>query len=424
MRATEEQIRQGILHPERIVRDAALRYFAESFSQDTAVMPLAVRAIETYGWDDAFRQSYLLADLAQTDETLLWAIDQVNRVGHAKAYEDQQRCERLSPLIAQADVALVMTHEQQVLGLEGLGNRDRDTIAQRLRLTTLDTETCWQELEAFCEAGRSKQYISEVNLPHGERIAEALARDEANAERVLSILSQEIEDYDDNPMAWMEGLAVHMAGLMRLGAAVPLLIGKLKKDGGDYVNEQCLYAFPKIGTDSTVESICTDFTAAPWHYKLYASSSLARIHSDVTARRCLELLEKEEDGEIRDHLLGAVLDCFCSDGIEPARQLTLQGSLELRLELLAVSTLLGVSLPELQAWKEDQTKREKETQLRTDWLLGSTPPKPKAKPKAQSFDHLLQPPAPPPIFKKDQVGRNDPCPCGSGKKYKKCCMGK
>jgi hypothetical protein len=22
----------------------------------------------------------------------------------------------------------------------------------------------------------------------------------------------------------------------------------------------------------------------------------------------------------------------------------------------------------------------------------------------------------------DKVGRNDPCPCGSGKKYKKCCM--
>ena len=22
------------------------------------------------------------------------------------------------------------------------------------------------------------------------------------------------------------------------------------------------------------------------------------------------------------------------------------------------------------------------------------------------------------------IGRNDPCPCGSGKKYKKCCYGK
>jgi uncharacterized protein len=23
-----------------------------------------------------------------------------------------------------------------------------------------------------------------------------------------------------------------------------------------------------------------------------------------------------------------------------------------------------------------------------------------------------------------KVGRNDPCPCGSGRKYKRCCMGK
>jgi len=26
-----------------------------------------------------------------------------------------------------------------------------------------------------------------------------------------------------------------------------------------------------------------------------------------------------------------------------------------------------------------------------------------------------------PIEKPKKIGRNDPCPCGSGKKYKKCC---
>ena len=26
--------------------------------------------------------------------------------------------------------------------------------------------------------------------------------------------------------------------------------------------------------------------------------------------------------------------------------------------------------------------------------------------------------------KKFKLGRNDPCPCGSGKKYKKCCLPK
>jgi uncharacterized protein len=34
---------------------------------------------------------------------------------------------------------------------------------------------------------------------------------------------------------------------------------------------------------------------------------------------------------------------------------------------------------------------------------------------------LTQPKAAPPTLK---TGRNDPCPCGSGKKYKKCCLGK
>ena len=26
------------------------------------------------------------------------------------------------------------------------------------------------------------------------------------------------------------------------------------------------------------------------------------------------------------------------------------------------------------------------------------------------------------IGEESKVGRNDPCPCGSGKKYKKCCL--
>jgi hypothetical protein len=42
---------------------------------------------------------------------------------------------------------------------------------------------------------------------------------------------------------------------------------------------------------------------------------------------------------------------------------------------------------------------------------------------------VLPPPAPPPasyvapkpLVREPKIGRNDPCPCGSGKKYKKCC---
>lgn len=35
-------------------------------------------------------------------------------------------------------------------------------------------------------------------------------------------------------------------------------------------------------------------------------------------------------------------------------------------------------------------------------------------------DEKLPPPVEP-ILSKEKPNRNDPCPCGSGKKYKKCC---
>lgn len=52
--------------------------------------------------------------------------------------------------------------------------------------------------------------------------------------------------------------------------------------------------------------------------------------------------------------------------------------------------------------------------------------KEKAKKYEEEFESLLNPPPPPPrpVIKKVKIGRNAPCPCGSGKKYKKCCLNK
>jgi uncharacterized protein YecA (UPF0149 family) len=37
---------------------------------------------------------------------------------------------------------------------------------------------------------------------------------------------------------------------------------------------------------------------------------------------------------------------------------------------------------------------------------------------------LTDPPSKPVNNQWRDVGRNDPCPCGSGKKFKKCCLNK
>ena len=43
---------------------------------------------------------------------------------------------------------------------------------------------------------------------------------------------------------------------------------------------------------------------------------------------------------------------------------------------------------------------------------------PRAKPRLSPMPRLTLPRQP---ERKQKVGRNDPCPCGSGKKFKKCC---
>ena len=49
------------------------------------------------------------------------------------------------------------------------------------------------------------------------------------------------------------------------------------------------------------------------------------------------------------------------------------------------------------------------------YILGIEPDKPE---DISDLERLLNPPKP---VESKKVGRNSPCPCGSGKKYKKCC---
>jgi SWIM/SEC-C metal-binding protein len=69
-----------------------------------------------------------------------------------------------------------------------------------------------------------------------------------------------------------------------------------------------------------------------------------------------------------------------------------------------------------------QTHRRAEEILsicnRHDWevIIGVEPDKPE---NIADVELLLNRPTP--LRKPVKVGRNDPCPCGSGLKYKKCC---
>jgi SWIM/SEC-C metal-binding protein len=68
--------------------------------------------------------------------------------------------------------------------------------------------------------------------------------------------------------------------------------------------------------------------------------------------------------------------------------------------------------------QSDETARYvAETCAKNGWhyIIGFEPDKPE---DISDLEKLLNPPQ---LVKSEKIGRNDPCPCDSGKKYKSCC---
>jgi preprotein translocase subunit SecA len=114
------------------------------------------------------------------------------------------------------------------------------------------------------------------------------------------------------------------------------------------------------------------------------------------------------------------------EGVEPLRQLILDGPLDpemrgLREDFLTACTLMEVRFPEFEQWTED-AKHDREANKtffaeRSSGLAAPVPGK-----GAEILDDEMEEEAEEPI--RERVGRNEPCPCGSGKKFKKCCLKK
>jgi hypothetical protein len=433
MRLPETKIREAIIHPEKLARWEALLYFADCYSRDNGVMPLAIKAIETYGRSHAFRHVHVLAQLAQTEATVEWAIRELHRE-EDEGYDHDSYFPALSRLLCNADVRLVGPRAEQIFQAPGFFDDLAPELQERLQLATWDAEQCWRELERICTEAVAQQDSSDVDFGHAEHVVEALARQgEKHVDRVLDLLGKRVEDYETDPMTWLEIFLVMLVGQMRLERAIPLVVKKLH-EMGEFLSEECVDALGMIGTDAAAEAVAEGWLEAEWDYRIYASSALEKIHADTTVRKCLELLPRDEDLAIRTHLANALLGQFADEGIGPVHEMVERRaydsmSSDLMQRLVAVSTVLGVTFPEYAIWKREVEEKLARQERRMHKMQGflETAAKPTLPPEpapAQERGDFWERKPSPFLHTEKQVGRNDPCPCGSGKKFKKCCMNK
>jgi hypothetical protein len=160
---------------------------------------------------------------------------------------------------------------------------------------------------------------------------------------------------------------------------------------------------------------------------------LENIHSDLAVETCLNLLRQEQDTGIQENLARVLLTQFAEAGVVEARKLLIGRSLDfdsrqLRNYLVETCTIMGERFPEYDEWKSAE-KVEKEERCKRIKEMGNDPADlmqfalGKLEPESFTSSEAKENPAVT-IQNKQKVGRNDPCPCGSGKKFKKCCIHK
>jgi hypothetical protein len=409
MRFTEDQIRQALQHSDKDVRFAALQYFAKSYSRNTAIMLDVIELVERLGPKNAFAYSFPICHLAQTDETIAWAMKRLQR---SPTSEEDNFTGHIGRLLYHADPMLVLPHKAAILASPNLDRQLASRIEHRLGLVSTPSDQLWQRLEAICQADEDNMHPNQILYAEAEEIAEALARDVSQAERMMERLKQEVDPETQPALTWLEICLVQIAGYMRYEPAIPLIIKKFLIDG-ELLNEACDEALTKIGTDAVVRAVRDAYPQAPNHFRLYSAGIFGDIHSDLAVSAGLELLPLELDSGLRTWLAIALVNQFSTEAIDVARTVLLENPSDfddLKSSLAVACKLMAYDVPELKQWERQLAEP------RQPFASRALPP--------PVFDDLDDESDISPNSTRVKTGRNDPCPCGSGKKFKKCCLNK
>ena len=402
-----QKLKRALQHADHHVREAAARYFSESYSRDPELLGLVLDACMRHG----LRENQLVLDSAASFE--------ISKEDFRRAFEqlglakDYNTCAKYGRILANAPAEWLLEYESN---LEESGKLTEGVVNKiNWRFTFMDhsPEEAWQDLQEYSEECRDSRHVGEVDHHRADSLLDILARaDIPPDEQILDLLQDEAVEEE-----WLEVWLVKLAGLRGILEAVPLLVDYLQVDTG-YFRERVVDALARIGDTEAVHLIDRRFATDPQHVKTYASTVPARIKSRVSEKFLLKHLKSEEDVTIRTFLFEGLCRLFSRAGVPVVREEIergyVRGILSLEHALLNVAEVLGIELPEAEKWRRDREEKEQRRRERREELnrLAGM-----VRDRKESEGTGRQPARRP----KKEVGRNDPCPCGSGRKYKRCC---
>jgi uncharacterized protein YecA (UPF0149 family) len=380
---SSNNIKNFIVNPDVYLGSAAVRYFDDSLSEDEEILNIALDRCASISEDEQLLLLGEVTNLKLNSESINKIITLLHNVSPKLRF-------MYGRLLANADSALLASAN---FDMKLLMPEIRIILNQRLQLPTYSTDELLKELLDLSVKNADK-YANEFDYKYGELIVEELAkRDDLDENKIIKTLT----DTEFTEYGYYESYLLTLAGKRKLETLVPLFIDGLGES--DLVSEEAMYSLMRLGTADIIQKLVEKYPNEDEDFKIYASGVFENVKIIESEKAALKLLKEETNITLKTLLAGALCQLFSADAIPQIKELIQEGYDEsmLNLEELAYINCIfnGLNIPEMELWKEGFDKEK-------DFF--TSPPELNL-----------------PVISEIKVGRNDPCPCGSGKKYKKCC---
>lgn len=406
MLVSEPRLIELLTHQNKIVRDEAVsaleRYFPKSpnvikpilkafhiYKGDTLSL---IRGIKSFSPDEA--------DIRVIHKLLIEIMDKKDE-NSVNTYFHLMNCLSQFPydLIAAVHESFIFNEQLQ---------KNYEIITNRNQIKSRSPKILWTELSDICKQHQGK-YFDNHTREYVDVLVEGLAQhDDEIQRRIIMFFNQEITDH------YFELYTVRLAGELKVRETIPCLFKILiDSDYMDLVNDECTSALEKIGGWEVADQVERLY---PDHKEIrpQLASILKSIPYSYSEDLAIRLLKNEADIEQKTYLAEALCGMFSLKAAGLILQIIEHQQYDP--SILCLSDLLvpvyeyhhqAYNLADLQR-KDQQYFQER---MDNDPIHQSL---------SQLTDNLMK--LADEEKPKNKTGRNDPCPCGSGKKYKKCCL--
>ena len=422
-----ERLKKFILDIDSNVRKEAGRYFYEGHIQDPQILPLTLQSCQRYGFDqctlllfyanrqrvDDFTAAKLLEILCGTDDEIV-QMHLTHLLNNASISFLETNIDVMSSRISEQQCALARN---------------------RLTFNSFSAKQLWQALNEYSEKCINKK----ADASYYEPLIDLLAHhDYPKASRICELIEEERVQGQ-----WLELFLIQLAAVRKIEEAIPVINKKLAEDDL-YLSDTCSSALVEIGTEAVVDTLKEGCESSSWDYQISASDILGRIKLPQSEKAIIELLENNKKALPRDvycNLCFSLCDLFSNKAFRYGKEIL--DDIEaividsMRERLITLSIVFGTPLsPKTRT--EWEKKISMEPKCRGEYMRKKYPTLHKignvlrniidgngVSDKVNSLEENISSgrtiesidtgPA------KLKIGRNEPCPCGSGKKYKKCC---